>query len=109
MISTGRAIIIIVTVAVCTIITRALPFILFGGKKEVPQRVFYLGRVLPAAVIGTLIVYCLKGVDLTTAPYGVAELISVGLVAGLHMWKRNALVSIAAGTVCYMVLIQLVL
>lgn len=109
MISTRRAIIIIVIVAVCTIITRAIPFLLFGGKKEIPKRVFYLGKVLPAAVIGTLIVYCLKSVDVTTAPYGVAEFISVGLVAVLHGWRRNALLSIGAGTVCYMALIQLVL
>lgn len=109
MISTGRAIIIIAIVAVCTITTRAIPFILFGGKNEIPKRVLYLGKVLPAAVIGTLIVYCLKGVNVTIAPYGIAEFVSVGLVAVLHVWKRNTLLSIAAGTACYMALIQLVL
>ena len=109
MISTGRAIIIIAIVSVCTIITRAIPFMLFGGNKEIPKRVLYLGKVLPAAVIGTLIVYCLKGVSLTTAPYGIAEFTSVGLVAVLHAWKRNTFLSIGAGTACYMVLIQLML
>lgn len=109
MISTGRAIIIIAIAAVCTIITRAIPFMLFGGNKEIPKRVLYLGKVLPAAVIGTLIVYCLKGVDITTVPYGIAEFASVGLVAVLHVWKRNTLLSIAAGTACYMALIQLAL
>ncbi|MDD3570135.1 MAG: AzlD domain-containing protein, partial [Lachnospiraceae bacterium] len=67
------------------------------------------GKVLPAAVIGTLIVYCLKGVNVTTAPYGIAEFTSVALVAVLHKWKRNTFLSIGAGTACYMVLIQLVL
>lgn len=108
MISTARAIMIIAVVAACTLITRAIPFIFFGGKKGVPARVLYLGKVLPAAVIGTLIVYCLKGVHITTAPYGIAEFASVGLVTVLHGWKRNALLSIAAGTVCYMMLIQFV-
>lgn len=108
MISTGRAILIIVVVAVCTIITRAIPFILFGGKKEVPKRILYLGRVLPSAVIGALVVYCLKDINVTTAPYGMAEFISICLVAVLHAWKRNPLLSIATGTVCYMALIQIV-
>ncbi|MEA5084677.1 MAG: AzlD domain-containing protein [Lachnospiraceae bacterium] len=109
MISTGRAIIIIAVAAVCTIITRAIPFIFFGGKKEIPKRVLYLGKVLPPAVIGTLIVYCLKGVNVTTAPYGIEEFISVALVAVLHAWKRNTFLSIGAGTACYMVLIQFVI
>ena len=108
MISTERAIMIVMIVAICTVITRAIPFVFFGGKSGVPQRVLYLGKVLPAAVIGTLIVYCLKGVQITQAPYGLAEFISVGLVAILHKWRRNALVSIAAGTVCYMVCIQFI-
>lgn len=70
--------------------------------------VFYLGRVLPYAAMGMLVVYCLKDVKLTAAPYGLPELLSVALVAGLHIWKRNTLLSIGAGTVCYMLLIQLV-
>ena len=68
----------------------------------------YLGHVLPAAMMGLLVVYCLKGVTLTAAPYGIPELIGVAVTAGLHLWRRNTLLSIAAGTVVYMVLVQLV-
>lgn len=94
--------------ALCTQITRWLPFLLFGGKKEIPGLVRYLGTVLPAAIMAVLVVYCLKGATPLTYPYGLPELISVALVVVLHLWKGNTLASIALGTVCYMALVQMV-
>ena len=86
--------------ALCTQVTRWLPFLLFGGKKEVPGLVRYLGTILPAAIMAVLVVYCLKGITPLAYPYGLPELISVGVVVGLHLWKGNTLASIALGTVC---------
>lgn len=103
------ALLIIAVVALCTFFTRVLPFLLFGGKKEVPAAVRYLGKILPPAIMATLIIYCLKGIHPTQFPDGVAELISILLVILLHRWKKNALLSIGVGTACYMILIQTVL
>lgn len=75
--------------ALCTQVTRWLPFLLFGGKKEVPRLIRYLGCVLPAAIMAVLVVYCLKGITPLTYPYGLPELISVAVVVVLHLWKRN--------------------
>ena len=100
---------VLITVIICALFTKAtrwLPFQLFGGKKEVPRIVRYLGAVLPAAIMAVLVVYCLKGVTPLAYPYGLPELISVALVVILHLWKGNTLASIALGTVCYMVLVQ---
>lgn len=97
---------IIVVVAVCTLLTRALPFLFFGGKKEVPSWVQYLGRVLPPAIMAILVVYCLKGISLFQGNHGLPELLSIAVVVGLHLWKKNTLISIGAGTVCYMLLVQ---
>ena len=99
---------IILAISVGTQITRWLSFWLFPESKKPPAVVEYLGRVLPAAMMGLLVVYCLKGVSLTAAPYGIPELIGVAVTAGLHLWRRNTLLSIAAGTVVYMVLVQFV-
>ena len=98
----------ILVCALCTQVTRWLPFLLFGGKKEVPGLVRYLGTILPAAIMAVLVVYCLKGITPLACPYGLPELISVAVVVGLHLWKGNTLASIALGTVCYMLLVQLV-
>ena len=98
----------ILVCALCTQITRWLPFLLFGGKKEVPGLVRYLGTILPAAIMAVLVVYCLKGITPLTYPYGLPELISVAAVVVLHLWKGNTLASSALGTVCYMVLVQMV-
>lgn len=92
--------------ALCTQVTRWLPFLLFGGKKKVPKLIRYLGSVLPAAIMAVLVVYCLKGINPLAYPYGLPELISVAVVVGLHLWKGNTLVSIVLGTLCYMTLIQ---
>lgn len=89
-----------------TILLRAAPFLIF--KNKTPAYVMYLGRVLPAAIIGLLVVYCLKDTKLLSAPYGAPELIAGLLVVGVHAWKRNTLLSILAGTAVYMFLTQLV-
>ena len=103
-----QTILMILAVAAGTQLTRWLPFWLFPENKEPPAIVTYLGRVLPAATMGLLVVYCLKGVSWTSAPHGIPELISVAVVAVLHRWKGNVLLSIAGGTVLYMVLVQMV-
>ena len=104
----GHSIAIIFVVAICTLLTRALPFLVLGGKREVPPLVKYLGRVLPPAIMTILIVYCLKGVNVLEGNRGIPEFLSIGLVVGLHLWKRNTLLSIGAGTLCYMLLVQFV-
>ena len=93
--------------AAVTILLRVLPFCVFSHSTT-PAYISYLGKYLPYAVMGMLIVYCLKDTALTAMPFGIPELLSVGLVAVLHIWKRNTLFSILCGTVCYMVLIQVV-
>lgn len=97
---------IIGVVALCTVLTRALPFWILGGKKEVPDTVRYLGRVLPPAIMVILVVYCLKGINLFEGSRGLPELFAVLLVAVLHLWKKNTLLSIGAGTIVYMLLVQ---
>ena len=89
-------------------LTRWLPFWLFPEGKEPPAVVHYLGRVLPCATMGLLVVYCLKGVDWLAAPHGAPELIAIGAVAALYRWKGNVLLSIVGGTALYMVLVQVI-
>ena len=91
-----------------TVLTRFLPFLLFPAGKPTPKYIQYLGTVLPSAVFGLLVVYCLKNVSLFTGNHAIPEIISIGAVIGLHIWKRQMLLSIAGGTVCYMLLVQLV-
>jgi len=95
----------VLAMAAATWLTRFLPFIVF--RRRVPGYIRYLGRVLPAAIIGMLVVYCLKDVDPAAAPHGVPELIAAATVVGLQCWKRNALVSILGGTGVYMALARL--
>lgn len=94
--------------ALATVLTRFLPFALFSKKGELPKFVKYIGNALPGAIFAMLVVYCLKSVTPLSYSYGIPELISVALVVGLHLWRRNMLISIASGTVCYMLLVQLV-
>ena len=94
--------------AAVTIALRFLPFIIFSGKKETPKVITYLGKYLPYAVMAMLVVYCLKSVNILVAPFGIPELIGVLAVVLLHIWRRNTLISIAGGTVLYMLLIQFV-
>lgn len=96
----------IAVIALVTAILRFLPFLLFGENRKTPPVVAYLGQVLPFAIMGMLVIYCLKGITLTAAPYGIPEAIGCTVVVLLHAWKRNTLLSIGTGTVCYMLLVQ---
>lgn len=97
----------ILVCALCTQVTRwLLPFV--RREKRSPRLVRYLGAILPAAIMAVLVVYCLKGITPLAYPYGLPELISVAAVVALHLWKGNTLASIALGTVCYMILVQMV-
>lgn len=99
----------IITVAMVvlgTAATRFLPFLVFPAGKPTPKYIQYLDKVLPAAVFGLLVIYCLKDVDILGGSHGIPELISIVLVIVLHVWKRQMLLSIAGGTVCYMFLVQ---
>ena len=103
-----ETLIIMIVVAAVTFATRLFPFLIFPEGKEVPRVVRYLGVYLTPAIIGLLVVYCLKTTEIVAYPYGIPELISIVVVVGLHLWKRNNLLSIGSGTVLYMVLIQMV-
>lgn len=103
-----KSVAMIAVVAVCTLITRALPFVILGGKREVPQVIRYLGRVLPPAIMAILVVYCMKGINFFGKSHGLPEIIASLTVVLLHLWKRNTLLSIGVGTICYMLLVQLV-
>ena len=101
----------ITTIAVCAAVTallRFLPFLIFGQGRKTPELVTYLGKVLPYSIMGMLVVYCLKDVAITAVPFGIPEAIGCAVVTGLHVWKRNTLLSIGAGTVVYMMLVQFV-
>lgn len=102
-----RALILILTMTVVTAALRFLPFLLLGDKRQTPTFVSYLGRVLPYAIMGMLVVYCLKGVSVTELSSVLPAALGVGITAGLHLWKHNTLLSILGGTVCYMVLVQM--
>ena len=101
-------ILLVIVVMLVTMLTRFLPFLLFGEKRKTPELVTYLGKVLPFAIMGMLVVYCLKDVQFLNAPYGAPELICIAITAALHIWKRNSLLSIGVGTVSYMLLVQFV-
>lgn len=106
MLTTAQALATIIVIALVTLLTRALPFLLFPGNKETPHYIQYLGKTLPCAAIGMLVVYCLKGVSMTEAPYGLPEAIAMIFVITVHLWKHNTLLSIGGGTVLYMFLVQ---
>ncbi len=98
-------------VGICALVTallRFLPFVIFRGKKKTPAGMIWLGQVLPYATMAMLVVFCLKGVNVTRAPWGLPEAIGCAVVIGLHAWKRQTLLSIIGGTACYMALVQLV-
>ena len=96
----------IAVIALVTMGLRFLPFLIFGENRTTPPIIAYLGQILPYAIMGMLVVYCLKDVSLTAAPFGIPEAIACALVVILHIWKRNTLLSIGGGTLCYMLLIQ---
>jgi len=99
---------IILVMALTTFATRIVPFLIFPKGKEVPKVVQYLGKVLTPAIIGMLVVYCLRNIVLVSYPYALPELIAAAAVVILHVWKRNNLISIGVGTVLYMILVQVV-
>ncbi len=99
-----QTLLLVAVIALVTAALRFLPFWVFS--KRTPKVVLYLGKFLPFAIMAMLVVYCLKNVSVLSAPYGVPELICILLVAVLHKWKHNTLLSIISGTVCYMALIQ---
>lgn len=104
----NQQIIIIGCVVLGTLTTRFLPFIIFNNDKETPSYIKYLGYMLPPAVFGLLVVYALREVELTTVSGFVPEMLAVGLIIVLHYWKKNMLLSIAGGTIFYMILVQMV-
>ena len=100
----------IITIGLCvlgTMLTRFAPFIAFSSDKPTPRYILYLGKALPAAIFGMLVVYCLKDVSVFEGSHGIPELVGIVVTVVLHLWKRQMLVSIAGGTVVYMVLVQL--
>lgn len=106
--SNKYAVLTIIVISAVTVLLRFLPFAVFSGERKTPEFITYLGKALPCAIMGMLVVYCLKGVSVTTSPFGIPELVSCAVVILLHIWKRNTLLSIVSGTACYMVLIRLV-
>ena len=104
----GHSAVLVAVMAAVTILLRFLPFLIFRADRPIPAYVVYLGHVLPPAIIGMLVVYCLKDTAVTAAPHGLPELIAALSVVVLQVWKRNSLVSILSGTVIYMLLVQLV-
>lgn len=107
MIETKHAIMIVAVAVIITALIRGLPFVIFGSKKT-PEFITFLGKFLPYAVIGMLVVYCLKDATFTAFPFALPELIAIAAVALLHLWRRNTLLSVAGGTVFYMLLVQFV-
>ena len=106
--TTVQTLVILLAVAAGTQITRWLPFVLFPEHREPPKVVAYLGRVLPPAMMGLLVVYSLRSVDILSGSHGLPEAIAVAVTALLHLWRRSTLLSILAGTAVYMVLVQVV-
>ena len=103
-----QSLLIVTMVALATQITRWTPFLIFSGSRKLPKVVEDLGRLLPPAMMGLLVVYSLRNTDLLSGSHGLPEVIAVAVTAGLHLWKRSTLLSILAGTSAYMLLVQLI-
>jgi branched-subunit amino acid transport protein AzlD len=100
----------IITIGLCilgTMMTRFLPFLVFSENRTTPAFIQYIGKFLPSAVFGMLVIYCLKNVSFLSGTHGIPELIAILVTVVLHKWKRQMLLSIAGGTVCYMLLLHL--
>lgn len=101
----------IITIGLCvlgTMTTRFLPFIIFRESKETPEFIQYIGNFLPSVVFGMLVIYCLRNVNVPQGTHGIPEAISILVTSGLHIWKRQMMLSIAGGTICYMILIHMI-
>ena len=101
-----RSAILVATMAIVTVLLRFLPFLVF--RKHTPKYISYLGKVLPPAIIGMLVIYCLKDITPSVQPYGIPEFAATVCVVGMQVWRRNSLISILTGTVIYMILVQMV-
>lgn len=108
MIGTWESLSIIAVVALCTFLTRALPFLIFKNANQLPHSVIYLGKVLPMAIMLCLIVYCIRESAFFVYPYGLPQIISIACVICLHLWKRNNMISIIGGTLLYMLFVQVI-
>ena len=106
--TTTQQLITILMISLGTMSMRFLPFLIFPAGKPTPKYIQYLGRVLPGAVFGMLVVYCLKNVSVTSFPFGIPELIGIAVTAVLHLWKKQMILSMGAGTIVYMILVQFV-
>ncbi len=106
--TTTQLIIFFAIISLGTMLTRALPFLIFPEKKEIPKYIKYLADILPYTIIGMLVVYCLKDTSFVKSPNGVPEIISIAVIIVLHLWKNSTLLSIAGGTLAYMLLVQFI-
>lgn len=106
---TAYALLAVFVIAAVTALLRSVPFLVFNGKRSVPKPIRYLGQVLPYPTMAMLVVYCLKDLSLASVAGWLPAAIAVPLVVVLHIWKRNTLLSIIVGTLCYMVLIRIIL
>ena len=106
--TTPQILLTIAAAAAATVATRALPFLVFPAGRETPRFIQYLGHVLPSAVFGLLVVYCLRNVDVTAGAHGLPEAAGVLIAAGTYLWRRSMLVSICTSTLVYMILVNLV-
>ncbi|MBE6825014.1 MAG: branched-chain amino acid transporter AzlD [Ruminococcaceae bacterium] len=106
--STLHSILLVLVMALVSYLLRAFPFIVFSGKRETPKFVLYLGKVLPFAIIGMLVIYCVKDISFSSVSHFLPYIIAGTVVVGLHIWRRNTLLSIIAGTLSYMALVQFV-
>ena len=101
-------VLLITVIALVTICLRFIPFLIFRGNRKTPVFIAYLGNVLPYAIMGMLVIYCLRNISFNSSPFCIPEIIASIVVVLLHIWKRNSLLSIMAGTLCYMLLVQVV-
>lgn len=106
MISTSQSLLIVIIASLCTILTRAVPFLIWGGKRQMPAAIQRVADKLPTAIMAILVIYCLKDISPVQTTTFIATIAALAVVIILHLWKRNLLLSIAAGTIFYMVLIR---
>ncbi len=103
-----HSVLLVAVMALVTALLRFLPFWTFGGKRQTPAVISYLGKVLPGAIMAMLVIYCYKGANPTAFPFALPELLAGGAVVLLQLWRRNTLLSIVAGTALYMLLLRAV-